>query len=334
MFRVALLSRWHPHGQKTDGRYAKELMKLPGCTVTCVWDKDRNIAKEWGEELNVPYETDLSAVLSRDDVDGVLVTSDPSDHKEILVAAAEHKKHIFTEKVLSFTLEDALLIKEAVKRNGVKFCISFNRLAIPQLAYAKTLLEDGTLGRPVMFRCMCGHRGALNGELPDYWYDPAVTKGGAMIDLGFNSAYLARYILGEFASVGSSFGYSVLNERVEDTASCNVMFKNGAMGLLEATFVSPLLSVFEMALYGTDGSYYARFGGNDTAELRLNGQKSRILPLGELSSPLRSPVETWVKACTEGGSNEAYGIDAAIDMVRFMLAAYASAEADGKRVEV
>lgn len=334
MFRVALLSRWHPHGQKNDGRYAKELLNLPGCTITCVWDRDADVAKEWGEEFNVPYETDLEAVLSREDVDGVLVTSDPAEHREILIAAAEHKKHIFTEKVLSFTLEDALEIQKAVERNGVKFCISFNRLAISQLAYAKTLLDNGTLGRPVLFRCVCGHRGALNGDLPSYWYDPEITHGGAMIDLGFNSVYLARYILGEFESVSSSFGYSIIHERVEDTASCNVQFKNGAMGLLDATFTSPLLSVFEIALYGTDGSYYARFGGNDTAELRLNGQDSRVLALDELPTPMKSPVATWVDACTKGGSDRDYGIDAAIDMVKFMLAAYRSADEDGKRIHV
>lgn len=332
MFRVALLSRWHVHAQSPDERYVKELLKEEDCCVTCVWDRSEEIARAWGAEYGVPYFTELEDVLSRPDVDGVLVTSMASEHREILVAAAAHKKHIFTEKVLSFSLEDAYAIRDAVVKNGVKFCISFNRLAVKQLAYARQLVEEGTLGEPVYFRCICGHDQGYRDQLPDYWYDPQVCGGGAMIDLGFNAAYLARYVLGEIASVSSSFSSAVLHKRVEDTASCNVTFQNGAMGLIEASFVSPQLSVFELTLCGTKGAYYARFGGGDVAELRLAGEKSRILPLGDLPQALRSPIKTWISACTSGGSDEAYGIDAAIDLVRFMLAAYRSAEQNGTRI--
>lgn len=334
MFRVALLSRWHVHSHKNDQRYVRELLEDKNCKVTCVWDADPAQAKEWGEEYGVPYYTDLEDVLSRDDVDGVLVTSMASDHKEIFISAAEHKKHIFTEKVLSFSVEDALAIKEAIERNGVKFCISFNRLAIKQLAYAKKLVDEKTIGDPVSFRCMCGHNQGIENILPEYWYDPEICGGGAMIDLGFNSAYLARYIMGDMESVSSSFSSSLMNKRVEDNASCNVKFKSGAMGLIEATFDSPLLSVFELAVYGTKGSYYARFGGNDVSELRLAGMPSEILDIKELPQCLNSPVKTWINACVYGGSDKDYGIDAAIDMVKFMVAAYESARLDGKRVKI
>lgn len=334
MFRIALLSRWHVHAHKNDQRYVKEFLEQPNCEVTCVWDRDPAVAQEWGEEYGVPYETDLEKVLSRDDVDGVLVTSNATEHCEIFIAAANHKKHIFTEKVLAYDLEEAYKIKEVIDRNGVKFCISFNRLAIKQLAYAKTLIEDGTLGRPVQFRCMCGHRGGLNGDLPEYWYDPDVCGGGAMIDLGFNSAYLARYIMGEMESVSSSFNDSILHKRVEDNASCNVIFKNGAMGLLDATFTSPLMSVFELSVYGTDGAYYARFGGSDMAELHLTGQPVKTLTLAEIPESLKSPIQTWVDACVNGASDADYGIDAAIDLVKFMTAAYQSDRENGRRIAI
>lgn len=334
MFKIALLSRWHVHAHKNDQRYVKEFLEQPNCKVVCVWDRNPEIAKEWGDEYGVPYETELEKVLSREDVDGVLVTSNATEHKEIFIAAANHGKHIFTEKVLAYNLEEAYEIKKAIDRNGIKFCISFNRLAIKQLAYAKTLVQEGTLGKPVQFRCMCGHRGGLNGDLPEYWYDPDVCGGGAMIDLGFNSAYLARYIMGEMESVSSSFNDSILHKRVEDNASCNVIFKNGAMGLIDATFTSPLMSVFELSVYGTDGAYYARFGGNDMAELHLIGQPVKSLSLDEIPESLKSPVQTWVDACINGASDADYGIDAAIDLVKFMVAAYQSDKENGKRVVI
>lgn len=334
MFRIALLSRWHVHSHKPDERYLKEFLDIPDCKVVCVWDEDYEVAKAWGEEWGVEAEADLEALLSREDVDGVLVTSCSTEHKKILISAAEHKKHIFTEKVLSYSLEDAYEIRDAVKKNGVKFCISFNRLAIKHLAYAKQLLDDGVLGKPVSFRCMCGHNQGYINSLPDYWYDPQVSGGGAMIDLGFNSAYLARYVMGDFESVSSSFSFDTINKAVEDTASCNVKFKNGGMGILEATFVSPLISVFEMSVYGTEGAYYARFGGGDVAELRLSGKPSEIIPFDDIECELKTPVATWVDAAVNGASDEVYGIDAAVDMVKFMVAAYQSHNEDGKRIKI
>lgn len=330
MFRIALVSRWHVHSHKPDERYVKEFLSIPDCTVTCVWDKDPDVGEKWAAEFGVTAERDLETLLSRDDVDGILVTSSAKDHREIFIAAAKHKKHIFTEKVLALTLDDAYAIRDAVKASGVKFCISFMRLGIKQLAYAKTLVEEGVLGTPVQFRCLCGHRGGLNGDLPEYWYDPDITGGGAMIDLGFNAAYLARYIMGGIESVSSSFVDSILHKRVEDNASCNVRFESGAMGLIDATFTSPCMSVFELAVYGTDGAYYTRFGGRDMAELHLIGEKTRDIPLDEIPAGPDTPVKTWVKACTAGGSDALYGIDAAVDMVRFMVAAYCS-HADGGR---
>ena len=334
MFRVALVSRWHVHSHKPDERYAKELLKQTDCCISCVWDRDAKVAEEWAQEYGVPFETDLEKLLSREDVDGILVTSNAADHKEILIAAAEHKKHIFTEKVLSFTLEDALAIREAVVRNGVKFCISFNRLAVKQLAYAKKVVADGVIGQPTMFRCVCSHAQGYEDSLPEYWYDPEISGGGALIDMGFNCAYLARYVMGDFKTVSASLTDSIIHKKSEDTAVCTVTFENGAVGVLMSSFVSPTMSVFELSVYGTKGAYYARFGGDSTCELRVNGEGKKELVLDDMPTIELSPVECWVKACTENASDELYGIDAAVDMVRYMLAAYESHARDGARVVI
>ena len=334
MFRVALLGRWHPHSFKNDQRYVKELLKHPDCAVTCVYDSNEDIAREWAEEYGVPYETDVDKVLSRDDVDGVIVTSCATEHKNILIGAAEHGKHIFTEKVLAFDLDEALEIRDAVKKSGVKFCIAFTRIASKQLVYAKEVIESGVIGNISLFRCICGLALGVNGGLPEYWFDPEVCGGGAMIDLGFNAAYLARHIMGNMRSVSSSFSDSILHKPSEDTASCNVTFENGSMGLIDATFTSPMMSVFEISVLGTKGAYFARFGGNDCAQLKIAGVPVQNLDISELPPAPLSPVEQWIRACTLGESDEMCGIDAAVDMVKFMVAAYRSHSENGKRIDI
>jgi len=60
----------------------------------------------------------------------------------------------------------------------------------------------------------------------------------------------------------------------------------------------------------------------------------RDIPLDEIPESIKTPIQTWVSAVTEGGSDKDYGIDAAVDMVKYMIAAYDSAAKDGKRVDI
>ena len=334
MFRVALLSRWHVHSHKNDQRYVKEFLSQPDCAVTCVWDRNEGIAREWAEEYGVPYSTDLETVISREDVDGVIVTSAVNEHKEIYSLAAKYKKHIFTEKVLSLSLDEAIEMRNIIKESGIKFCIAFTRLSAKQLVYAKKVAESGEIGDIVSFRCFCSHAGGIVGFIPEYCYDPDVAGGGAMIDMGFNSLYLARYIMGEVESVSSNFSDEILHKQVEDTAICSLKFKNKAIGTIESSFCTPSVGVFELAIYGTKGAYYARFGGNDCALLNVAGKPPRKIPFAELSDAPLSPVVQWVRACTLGESDELCGIDEAVEMVRFMTAAYRSAKEEGRMIKV
>ena len=121
---------------------------------------------------------------------------------------------------------------------------------------------------------------------------------------------------------------------VETSAFGFVTMKIGATVILECSW---LLNTLEgtgskFLLAGTKGAYYTRFGGGDMAELRLAGEKSKEISLSKIPSALNTPGVAWIKACTEGASDEVYGIDAAVDMVKYMVAAYRSASEDGKRV--
>ena len=74
--------------------------------------------------------------------------------------------------------------------------------------------------------------------------------------------------------------------------------------------------------------------GDDFAELRLPGKPSKRIDLDNYTCELKSPIATWVDSAVYGASDEIYGIDAAVDMVKFMLAAYKSSEEKGKRIAI
>jgi Oxidoreductase family, NAD-binding Rossmann fold len=100
VFRVAVLSFWHVHAKG----YALETKEHPGAEVTAVCNEDRKRGQVEASERGVPFHDDLEGLLSREDVDGVVVTAPTVAHRAVIPAAARAGKHVFAEKVIAPTL--------------------------------------------------------------------------------------------------------------------------------------------------------------------------------------------------------------------------------------
>src|SRR5215218_7234454 len=124
VFGVAVLSFWHVHAKD----YALEAKEHPGAEVTAVWDEDRKRGQVEASQRGVPFHDDLEGLLSREDVDGVVVTTPTVAHREIIPAAARAGKHVFAEKVIAPTLSEAREVVAEVEEAGVTFVISLPRL--------------------------------------------------------------------------------------------------------------------------------------------------------------------------------------------------------------
>ncbi|RLD03804.1 MAG: gfo/Idh/MocA family oxidoreductase, partial [Chloroflexota bacterium] len=90
----------------------------PVMKVACATDKDalKAFADNWGWE---EIETDWKKVIEREDIDIVDICAPPNLHAPIAIAAAKAGKHIFCEKPISLTSDEALEMYEAAKKAGV-----------------------------------------------------------------------------------------------------------------------------------------------------------------------------------------------------------------------
>ena len=319
MLNIAMISKWHVHAKM----YAKQIESFPNAKITCVWDEDAGRGQAWADELGVPFAPDYDDLLQRNDVDAVVVCSPTDMHPELMIKAADAKKHIFTEKVVALTKKDALLVKEAVERNKINFVISFPQRTKPEHLFAKKAVEDGLLGDVTMARVRNGHNGASANWLPQYWYDPKTTGGGAMMDLGAHPVYLLNWLLGKPKSVQMSAAWYT-NRQVEDSAACNIVYQNGAVAVAESSlcaFASPYI----MEIYGTKGVLFIR-GGN---VLLKTEDQDWVTP--ELPPERPSALSQFISACENGTSAE-FGIDDAIALTEVMEGAYISLDT-GKTYE-
>src|SRR5690625_3418833 len=102
MLSVAMRSRWHVHAND----YANQAKKHPELEIKWVWDEEPARGQQWAEELDVQFAGDLDKLLSNPNLDAVIVDTPTNLHPEVISKAANQGKHIFSEKVLAFTVAE------------------------------------------------------------------------------------------------------------------------------------------------------------------------------------------------------------------------------------
>ena len=315
MVNVLMLSKWHVHA----GGYAKFVAAQPDAKITCVWDDDAERGKSWAEELGAAYEPNLEKALARTDVDAVVCDAPTTDHKRVMIAAAKAGKHIFTEKALATTVEDCKAIADAVKKAGVKFCMSYPHLAFSHIQYCKQAIDEGLLGKIHYFRYRNAHSGSVHGWLKPYWYDISKTGGGAMMDLGCHPMYTASYLLGKPKRIASMFNTLYAPPDNDDNSVSVVEFENKAIAVLETSFVSPYNGNC-IELLGTEGAVV--WVNN---ELRVRAKKygdGWFIPT-KLPDPAPAALRIWLDGIIKG-SPILYDIDKGIALTELLENAYIS----------
>jgi predicted dehydrogenase len=100
---------------------------------------------------------------------------------------------------------------------------------------AHELLEAGELGEVVHFRARYLQSWGWDAE-PTLWrFDRAQAGTGALGDLGTHLIDLARYLVGEIASVSGRLRTVVPGREVDDHFAATIEFENGVLGTLEAS---------------------------------------------------------------------------------------------------
>ena len=162
--RVAILGVWHVHADEYT-KIAKEYGEVVG-----VWDEDAERRADFAKKHNICEFATLEELLASD-AEGVICNAATNKHREVLVAAANAGKHIFTEKVLALTEEDCVAIREAVERNGVRFVISFFWKMLGSYRAVKKAVDDGLIGKPNYLRFRNCHDGSTSHWLPAHFYN-------------------------------------------------------------------------------------------------------------------------------------------------------------------
>ncbi len=242
-------------------------------------------------EYGVAAEPDVEALVSRPDVDAVIIATPHSLHLPHVLAAAAAGKHVYLEKPMARDIEDCDRMIAACRAAGVLLTVNKVTRFRESPRAAKRLLDDGAIGTLRMVRVTS----TVIAYLPDekgWVHDPA--EGGAWLDMGAHLCDALRWFSG--AEATTVFGRIHDFEAPPDLARSvmvQVEMANGVLAQIWMSFEVPspgLGSQSQWLLVGSDGMIDLDAYGKVRLGRGTGWELVHEMPAFDLNADVYSPI--------------------------------------------
>ena len=232
--------------------------KIPGCRLIAVADRNGGTAKQAADKYGAAYcTTDYHSVLADEDVEAVIVATRHHLHKEMCLTTLQAGKHVFVEKPLALTVEDAEEIEAAVEQAGRLLTVGFNRRFSPWSLRAKAALDKMPAPRMAVYRINAG-------PLPvGHWAVDPVEGGGRILGEAVHFFDLCCWLFDgapvaiKADRIATAHGPAPHEAQViaEDNVSALLRFADGSLAtVIYCTLGHPGLPKERLELFGGQGA--------------------------------------------------------------------------------
>lgn len=230
---------------------------IPGVELVALCDMNEEklnaTAKEWG----VPYTyTDFDAMIQNQELDAIAITSPSHLHTVQIARALEQGLHVFSEKPLGTTVEECKIAEAAVEKHPeLVFMLGFMRRYDPSYAYARKMVVEGKIGKPILFRGYSQDpETAIKGAIAY-----AGHSGGQFIDMAVHDIDLARWFMDSdpktIFAIGGCYAHPEFGQFKDgDNVSALMHLQNESMAFLFAGRTAPHGYNVETEIVGTKGT--------------------------------------------------------------------------------
>lgn len=235
--------------------------------------------------------TDYRVVTENPQIDIIHICTPNHLHKDALLSAMQHGKHIYCDKPLVATWAEVDEIRTALPRYRGIAQMTFQNRFYPATIRAKQLIEAGALGDVLEFRAAYLHAGNADPATPLKWKLTAAGGGGVIADLATHVLDLLDHLIGPFASFVAET-HVAYPERpsadnpaqrvtvdVEDCVLMLARMRSGARGTIEATKIATgTEDELRLEIHGSRGAL--RFSGMDPHHLEFFDATAADRPQG------------------------------------------------------
>jgi len=209
--------------------------QIAGAHLVAVCDKIVSKAQVIADKYSIPAYSCFHDMMKAEKIDVVVVLTESGLHAQHTIELAPYGAHVVVEKPMALTLDDADAMIEACDKFGVKlFIVKQNRFNIPIVQLRKAL-DQGRFGKLIMgtIRVRWCRPQAYYDQ--DSWRGTWAYDGGVLTNQASHHLDLLEWMMGDVESVFAKSKNALADIEAEDTAVVILKFRNGALGVIEAT---------------------------------------------------------------------------------------------------
>ena len=300
--------------------------RVPNARLVAVADRHGDVAETFARDFGIPrWYKAHTALLEDKNVDAVVVLTSTSSHKQVVIDAAHAAKAVFCEKPIAMSVEDAEQMLGVVAKAGILFQPAFQRRFDPGYMAARTQIEQGTIGIPVVLTSTS--RDPFRPPLE--FCDPAIS-GGLISDMGIHDFDVARMFMGDVKSVyatGATLAYPEMKAIGDiDNAIINLTFQSGALGAVQLSRNAVFGYDIRTEIWGTKGSLQIGYlQQTPVLVMTKEGITHDVVPyfMERFEGAYLAQIQNFVDTVQGGGEPAVSGSDA-VEAIRVSFAATAS----------
>jgi myo-inositol 2-dehydrogenase/D-chiro-inositol 1-dehydrogenase len=282
--------------------HLENLLSVRGCKVTGIFDVNQAELELAASRFSVAAYRDFDELLNDSLVDAVVVATPTNSHAELCVRALAANKHVFVEKPLAGSLEDALTIANAATHSDrvvqVGFCERFN----VNYLEARRAIRSGGVGR---IRAIHSSRVA-----PYFMSNPAWELG--VLDTAVHNLDLTLWLMGCTPVSVLTRGVQVYDDSaIPHSATTLLSFRDGMMAVDHIAWVKdrghPLnqCARSRMLILGDEGTFDIDLTDRASSLLNRDGFRKLdtvIIGAPEYSGCLKLQFEYFLRSIEDGAA--------------------------------
>lgn len=254
------------------------VMHLPGIAtmremgkadLVAVCDTIPEKAREAAEKFGAPrHFGDLDAMLREVDFD-LLVNNTPiPSHFPVSMAALAAGRHVYTQKPMATTLDEATRLVDEAKRRGLSLAVAPEHPTRPMIRKIRQMIDDGAIGKVTFAKILSSHNGPETHDVPrdsTWFYKP---DSGPILDMGVHGLSQITAVLGPVRRLACFSGKSqptrvttagpfkgkVIPVEVDDNSLLMLDFGDSRFAYLDSTYCMPATRGPQTEIYGTAGT--------------------------------------------------------------------------------
>ena len=331
--RVAVvgLGYWGPN-------LIRNINEFPGTEAVIACDLRTDVLEAIGRRYPaVETTTSFVDVLADPRIDAVVIATPVSRHHPMAAAALRAGKHVFVEKPLAASTEEAEDLIAQADRSGLVLMPGHTFLYSPPVMLIRDLIRSGELGDIYFISTSRVNLGLHQSDVSVAW------------DLGPHDFSILRYWLDETPSVVSALSRGCIIPNVPDVAFINLEFGSGAVAHVELSWLAPsklrrttVVGSRKMVVYDDTSSEPVRVFDSGAVlpnpesfgEYKLSYRTGDIVsPHLEAAEPLYREIEDFWSAISTGSTPRS-SAELGLEVVRMIEAVDSSLQQSGVKIDI